>query len=284
MSQQRVERSLGSGVIVRADGLVVTNAHVIEDAVAIRVALQDTREFDAEPLLFDRQSDLAVLRLREASDLPVLTLQDDASLEVGDLVLAIGNPFGVGQTVTMGVISGLGRSQGRAGGYFIQTDAAVNPGNSGGALVDMAGRLIGVNTAILSRSGGSNGIGFAIPAALVEKAVEAALAGEKTLVRPWAGARGQPVTAEIAQALGLERAEGVLIAGLHPLSPLAAAGVDVGDIVLALNGEPVENPQEFAFRLAALGVGGRAVATVLRDGLSFEVEFDLRPAPRGSGG
>jgi len=284
MPQRRIEQSLGSGVIVRADGLVVTNAHVIENAVEIRVALSDRREFDAEAVLFDRRSDLAVLRLKDAEGLPVLDLADDADLLVGDLVLAIGNPFGVGQTVTMGVISGLGRSRGRAGGYFIQTDAAVNPGNSGGALVDMAGRLTGVNTAILSRSGGSNGIGFAIPAALVRRAVDAALAGQTELARPWAGARGQQITPDIAEAMGLDSLDGVLIAALHPRSPLRAAGVAPGDVVVALDGQPVESPEEFAFRLAALGIGGEATVTVLRKGRRIEATFALTPAPPGSGG
>ena len=278
--QQRLENSLGSGVILRADGIVVTNAHVIADAVEIRVALADRREYDAKPLLIDRPSDLAILQLDGARDLPVLPIRGQAGLEVGDLVLAIGNPFGVGQTVTSGIISALARSGGRQGGYFIQTDAAVNPGNSGGALVDMAGNLIGVNTAILTRSGGSVGIGFAIPGELVAQAVETALTGGQTLSRPWAGIRGQAVTADIAEALGMERPAGVVIADIHPLSPLRAAGLRVGDVVIALDGEPVQSPEEFSFRLATLGIGGRAEVTYLRDGRRREARMDLVPPPR----
>jgi Do/DeqQ family serine protease len=283
-TRRRMENSLGSGVILRADGVVVTNAHVLEDAVEIRVALADRREFDADVLLFDRRSDLAVLKLRGAEDLPTLALRDSDTLEVGDLVLAIGNPFGVGQTVTSGIVSALERTAGRrrgggAGGYFIQTDAAINPGNSGGALVDMQGRLVGVNTAILSRSGGSVGIGFAIPANLVRQAVESAERGERALARPWLGMRGQAVTAELADALGLDRPEGVIIAEMHPASPLRAAGLRPGDVVVALDGQPVESPEEFAFRLATLGVGGRATLDVLRDGAPARATFDLLPPP-----
>jgi Do/DeqQ family serine protease len=285
-SRRRMENSLGSGVIMREDGIVVTNAHVLKDAVEIRVALADRREFDADVLLFDEPSDLAVLKLRGAEGLPTVEVRDSDTLEVGDLVLAIGNPFGVGQTVTSGIVSALDRSAGirggpRDGGYFIQTDAAINPGNSGGALVDVAGRLVGVNTAIISRSGGSVGIGFAIPSDLVVQAVESAERGERSLARPWLGARGQAVTAELADALGLDRPAGVIIAELHPRSPLLAAGVRPGDVVVALDGEPVDTPQAFAFRLAALGVGGRANLDVLRDGERRRATFDLVPEPRG---
>lgn len=278
--QQRLENSLGSGVILRSDGIVVTNAHVIADAVEIRVALADRREFDAEPILLDRPSDLAVLRLKGARDLPVLPVRGQEGLEVGDLVLAIGNPFGVGQTVTSGIVSALARSGGRQGGYFIQTDAAVNPGNSGGALVDMAGNLIGVNTAIVTRSGGSVGIGFAIPGELVVQAVETALAGNQTLSRPWAGIRGQVVTGDIAEALGMDRPAGVVIADTHPQSPLRAAGLRAGDVIVALDGEPVQSPEEFSFRLATLGVGGTARVTYIRDGRRREARMDLLPPPR----
>ncbi len=279
--RQRVENSLGSGVILRADGVVVTNAHVIENAVEIRVALADRREFDAEAIFFDKAIDLAVLRLEGAHDLPTLELRDPDTLEVGDLALAIGNPFGVGQTVTSGIISGLARTAGRrGGGYFVQTDAAINPGNSGGALVDMGGRLIGVNTAILSRGGGSVGIGFAIPSSLVAQAVESALRGDTILVQPWAGVRTQQVTDDLARAMGLARAAGVVIAGVHPLSPLRKAGLQVGDVVVSLNGDPVETPQEFQFRLAALGVGGVATVGYLRRGQPREAAMDLIPAPQ----
>ncbi len=279
--RRRVESALGSGVILRDDGIVVTNAHVIDGAAEIRVALSDRREFDAEPILIDRPSDLAVLRLAGARDLPVIAPREGPEPEAGDLVLAIGNPFGVGQTVTSGIVSAAARATraGRASGYFIQTDAAINPGNSGGALVDMDGRLVGVNTAILSRTGGSVGIGFAVPVSLVTRAVETALAGGRELARPWAGVRGQPVTADLAEALGLPSPAGVVIAELHPRSPLRAAGLRPGDVIVALDGDPVDSPEEFAFRLAALGVGGRAALGYLRDGRPREAAFDLRPGP-----
>ena len=277
--QRRLENSLGSGVILRPDGVVVTNAHVIADAVEIRVALADRREFDAEVLLLDRPSDLAILRMRNARDLPTLPIRGQAGLEVGDLVLAIGNPFGVGQTVTSGIVSALARSGGQRGGYFIQTDAAINPGNSGGALVDMAGRLVGVNTAILSRGGGSIGIGFAIPGELVAQAVETALEGGRELARPWAGIRGQAVTDDIAEALDMARPEGVVIAEMHPASPLRRAGLRPGDVVIALDGEPVQSPEEFAFRLAAMGLGGDAEVVYVRRGRDRTARFDLVPQP-----
>jgi S1-C subfamily serine protease len=266
---------------MRADGIVVTNAHVIDRAVEIRVALADKREFDADVILLDKPSDLAVLRLRGARDLPTLEARDDETLEVGDLALAIGNPFGVGQTVTMGIVSGLARSAGRrGGGYFIQTDAAINPGNSGGALVDMQGRLIGVNTQIISRGGGSVGVGFAIPASLVETAVETALAGGTELARPWVGLRGQVVTADLARALGLDRPAGLLVVEMHPASPLLRAGLRPGDVIVALDGEPVESPEEFEFRLTQMGVGGSALVGYVRDGRFAEAEMALLSAPR----
>ena len=283
--RRRLESSLGSGVILRPEGIVVTNAHVIENATEIRVVLSDRREFDAAPLLFDPPSDLAVLRLEGASDLPSLAVRDSDDLEVGDLVLAIGNPFGVGQTVTSGIVSATARIGRRGpngvGGYFVQTDAAINPGNSGGALVGMDGRLVGVNTAILSRGGGSVGIGFAIPSDLVARAVETALSGGDRLERPWAGVRGQPVDAALAEALGLERPAGVIIAQMDRRSPLAAAGVRPGDVVTALEGEPVDTPEEFAFRLAALGVGGEAEIEYLRDGRANRARIPLIPRPGG---
>jgi S1-C subfamily serine protease len=254
---------------------------VIAGAVEIRVALADRREFDAEVMLADEASDLAVLKLRGADDLPTLDLRPADTLEVGDLVLAIGNPFGVGQTVTSGIVSAVDRVGGRRGaGYFIQTDAAINPGNSGGALVDMEGRLVGVNTAILSRGGGSIGIGFAIPSDLVAQAVESALRGETRLVRPWAGVIGQGVDAGIAASLGLDRPAGVILAEIHPRSPFAEAGLRVGDVILSVEGAPVDTPQALAYRLAALGVGGTAEVRYLRRGAERSAEVALVPPPR----
>jgi S1-C subfamily serine protease len=256
--EPRVQNSLGSGVILSADGIVVSNYHVVGQATDIRIVLNDRREYSARVLLGDAASDLAILQIEGIDDLPHLPLRDSDSVEVGELVLAIGNPFGVGQTVSSGIISGLARSGGANGGglgYFIQTDAPINPGNSGGALVDMAGHLIGVNTRILSRSGGSNGIGFAIPSDLIAAFLRQAEAGNDRFVRPWAGATGQVVDADLAQMLGLDRPGGIIIAGLHPASPLVAAGFAVGDVVLAVDGAEVHSPGEMLFRM---GLAGRA--------------------------
>lgn len=252
----RVQNSLGSGVILSADGIVVSNYHVVGMATDIRVVLNDRREFSARVLLGDQASDLAILQIEGASDLPSLTLRDSDSVEVGELVLAIGNPFGVGQTVSSGIVSGLARSGGARGsgrGYFIQTDAPINPGNSGGALVDIAGRLIGVNTQILSRSGGSNGIGFAIPANLVSAFMSQARDGQAEFERPWAGMSGQPVDQDLAEELGLVAPEGVLISGLHPESPFARAGLAVGDVITAVDGAVVNSPSEMVYRMSVAG-------------------------------
>ncbi|TCP60395.1 Do/DeqQ family serine protease [Rhodovulum bhavnagarense] len=280
--QPRVQNSLGSGVIVSPDGLVVSNYHVVGQATEIRVVLNDRREYDAEVLLGDEEADLAVLRLKDARDLPALSFRESDMVEVGDLVLAIGNPFGIGQTVSSGIVSGLARSGlsiGGGRGLFIQTDAAINPGNSGGALVDMAGKLVGINTAILSRSGGSNGIGFAIPANLVARFVEQAEAGHDRFQRPWAGVSGQPVDAALADALGMGRPRGLVLTAVHPQSPFAKAGLDVGDVVLDLDGTPVNTPQEMLFRLAAEGTGGVLPLTYLRGGRDRTVRLALVAPP-----
>lgn len=281
-SVPRVENALGSGVIVGRDGLVVSNFHVVGQATEIRVELSDRREYRAHVLLADQDSDLAVLKLDGAQDLPALPLRNSDEVEVGELVLAIGNPFGVGQTVSSGIVSGLGRSTlaiGEGRGYFIQTDAAINPGNSGGALVDMQGRLMGINTAILTRSGGSNGIGFAIPSNLVQNFVEQAAAGGTRFQRPWAGVQGQGMDAAMAEAMGLPRPEGVVISDLHPESPFRSAGLAVGDVILSLNGEPTDSPQEVIFRLAAIGVGKAVKVAYLHDGEARETELQLTAPP-----
>ncbi len=251
--EPRVQNSLGSGVILSADGIVVTNFHVVGLATDIRVVLNDRQEFDARVLLGDEESDLAILQLDGAADLPSLPLRDSDSVEVGELVLAIGNPFGVGQTVSSGIVSGLARSggAGRSGrGYFIQTDAPINPGNSGGALIDVAGRLIGINTRIVTRSGGSNGIGFAIPANLVRAFVHQARDGRGQFERPWAGMSGQSVTQDIAETLGMGIPEGVVITDLHPESPFARTGFEVGDVITAVEGVPVNSQSELAYRMS----------------------------------
>ncbi|WP_323037926.1 Do family serine endopeptidase [Pararhodobacter sp.] len=266
-SVPRVQNALGSGVIVSADGIVVSNYHVVGGADDIRVVLDDRREFAADVILADQESDLAVLRMRGASGLPAVTLADSDLVEVGDLVLAIGNPFGVGQTVSSGIVSALARSGlavGSGRGYFIQTDAAINPGNSGGALVDMHGHLVGINTAILTRSGGSNGIGFAIPANLVDQVVAQALQGRDRFQRPWVGISGQAVDAALADAFGMSLPQGVVIREMHDSSPMRRAGLTVGDVILAVNGEPVNSAQEMMFRLSAQGLGGTASMTVLQ--------------------
>jgi len=278
---QRVQNSLGSGVIVRPDGLVVTNVHVIEGAQEIKVVLSDGREFAATPVTTDEQSDIALLKVDpEGAQLPTLELGDSDALEVGDLVLAIGNPFGVGQTVTSGIVSALART--RVGitdyGFFIQTDAAINPGNSGGALVTMDGKLAGINTAIVSRTGGSVGIGFAIPANMVRSVIEAAGHGGRVL-RPWIGATGQPVTAELAQGFGLDKPGGVAINNLYDGGPAEKAGLKVGDIVTAINDRAVEDPGALRFRLATLPIGSTATLTVLRKGQTLDLSVPLLPAP-----
>ncbi|MAK64566.1 MAG: serine protease, partial [Maricaulis sp.] len=241
-SQPQEQNSLGSGVIVDPSGVIVTNNHVVANATELRVVLADRREFEAEILLTDETTDLAVLRVQTDEPLPVLNYDMSGNIEVGDLVLAIGNPFGVGQTVTSGIVSALARTDvGRSDfGSFIQTDAAINPGNSGGALVDMDGELVGVNTMIFSRSGGSNGIGFAIPVEMVRRVVDTAL-GEGELIRPWLGARLQPVDNDLAQALGLDRPRGALVGEVYPEAAADDAGLRQGDVILAIDGRAIND-------------------------------------------
>ncbi|NDW46514.1 Do family serine endopeptidase [Ruegeria sp. PrR005] len=280
--QPRVQNSLGSGVILSDDGYVVSNYHVVGMASEIRVVTTDRREFTAQVVLGDEESDIAILRLDNARDLPNLALRDSDRIEVGELVLAIGNPFGVGQTVSSGIVSGLARSgtaTGNARGYFIQTDAPINPGNSGGALIDVNGDLIGINTSILSRSGGSNGIGFAIPANLVAEFLRQARQGNTSFTRPWAGMAGQPMTADIAESLGLTIPEGVVISDLHPQSPLAKAGFAVGDVITEVDGQLVNSPSEMKFRMSVAGIGGTARMTRLRQGERSELQVALTEAP-----
>ncbi|WP_113912302.1 trypsin-like peptidase domain-containing protein [Roseovarius dicentrarchi] len=278
----RVENSLGSGVILDAGGIVVSNYHVVGQATDIRVVLTDRREFDATVLLADEESDLAILQLAGATDLPALELRDSDSVEVGELALAVGNPFGVGQTVTSGIVSGLARSgtvTGNTRGYFIQTDAPINPGNSGGALVDINGRLIGINTSILSRSGGSNGIGFAIPATLVSQFMAQARAGEAEFQRPWAGVSGQPLTFDMAEGLGLDRSGGVILSGVHPASPFGAAGLTPGDVILAVDGRDVSGPAEMIYRMTIAGIGVDLTVTAVQGGETRDVIVPMRRAP-----
>ncbi|MBN7808132.1 DegQ family serine endoprotease [Agrobacterium rosae] len=282
-SPNRTEKqsSLGSGVIATASGLVVTNNHVIDGADDIKVALADGREFASKVLLKDDRLDLAVLQIDAKEEFPVLALGNSDATEVGDLVLAIGNPFGVGQTVTSGIVSALARNQVTQGdfGFFIQTDASINPGNSGGALMNMAGELIGINTAIFSRGGGSNGIGFAIPANLVRVFLAAAEKGETSFQRPYVGATFDPVTSEVAEALGLKRARGALVVGVVKDGPAEKAGIEPGQVVTAVNGVQVEHPDALGYRLTTAGIGKSATITLIDKGKEKNVTIALDTAP-----
>ncbi len=279
--QSNTARSLGSGVIVDSSGLVVTNNHVIEGMTAVKVALTDRREFDADIVLRDPRTDLAVLRIKGGKDFTAIELGDSDALEIGDIVLAIGNPFGVGQTVTQGIVSALARTQTGISdyGFFIQTDAAINPGNSGGALVDMSGRIIGVNSAIYSRSGGSVGIGFAIPANMVRVVVANARGGRALVRRPWLGAGLQAVSREIADSIGLERPAGALVANIQPKSPAENAGLRRGDVITAVDNLSVDDPEAFGFRLGTRELGGTANLAILRNGKPATLTVQLAPAP-----
>jgi len=277
--RERVQNSLGSGVLVSKEGVVVTNNHVISGSgeAEITVALADGREFPAKLILKDEQTDLAVLRLEAANvEFPSIEFNDSDSLEVGDIVLAIGDPFGVGQTVTSGIVSALARTQVGISDYqfFIQTDAAINPGNSGGALVDMEGRLVGINTAIFSRTGGSLGIGFAIPSNMVALVVQAALKGGK-VQRPWFGASLQSVTSEIADSLGLDRPTGVLVKDLNAKGPAGRAGLKAGDVITSVDGKPINDPQAFQYRFVTKGIGGEVELALLRKGQAVKIAVPL---------
>jgi len=278
--RQRVQQSLGSGVIVRADGLILTNNHVIQGGQDIVVALLDKREFKAKVVLADPRTDLAVLRIdTHGEKLPTVEFGDSDRLEVGDLVLAIGDPFGVGQTVTMGIISALARTEVSASNYqfFIQTDAAINPGNSGGALVTADGRLAGINTAIFSRTGESVGIGFAIPANLARRVVEGATSGGVKL--PWAGVDGQPVTGDLAASLGLGRPQGVLLKSVYPGGPAARAGLKTGDVILSVDGVEVDDMQSLNYRVATHKPGDATRLKISTNGHARDVAVRLALPP-----
>src|SRR5271170_6397847 len=278
----RTAQSLGSGVIVDRSGLVVTNNHVIEGMTEAKVALSDHRELETTIVLRDSRSDLAVLKIKGGGDdYPVLELGDSDAIEVGDFVLAIGNPFGVGQTVTQGIVSALARTQIGINdyGFFIQTDAAINPGNSGGALVDLSGRLVGINSAIYSRSGGSMGIGFAIPVNMVKSVIVAARRGGATVKRPWLGANLQDISKDIAESLGLDRPTGALVVSLTAGSPAAEAGLKRGDVVIAIDGQPVDDAEGVGFRLGVKPLGGVASLALLRAGKNLVAPLKLTAAP-----
>ena len=281
---ERVQSSLGSGVIVAPEGIVVTNTHVIKGRgeAEIRIALSDKREFDAKVLTQDDKTDIAILKIEGGDgNFPTIDLEDSDSLEVGDLVLAIGNPFGVGQTVTSGIISALARSEmGKSDQQvFIQTDAAINPGNSGGALVDMSGKLIGINTMIFTQSGGSQGIGFAIPTNLVRLYVDSAASGKK-VERPWIGARLEAVTRETAEGLGLDRVSGALVARVSSKGPAADAGFEPGDVITKVDGFEVTDSRTTLYRLTTRGVGNTAKIDVLRKGKPVSLDLALLSPPQ----
>jgi Do/DeqQ family serine protease len=280
--REQIQRSLGSGVMVDPSGLVVTNNHVIEGADQVKVSLSDKREFEAEIVLRDTRSDLAILRLKDTKEkFPTLDFANSDELQVGDVVLAIGNPFGVGQTVTHGIISALARNHVGVTDYqfFIQTDAPINPGNSGGALIDMTGKLAGINTSIVSSSGASAGIGFAIPANMVRIVVASAKSGGTTVKRPWLGARLQAVTPEIAETLGIRLPTGALVANVTPNSPAARAGLKLSDLIVAIDGQAVDDPNAFDYRFATRPLGGTSQIEVLRGGKTVKLAVPLETAP-----
>lgn len=277
--QEQQSTSLGSGVIVSAKGHVVTNFHVVEGADEIVVALRDGRQARAKTIGIDPESDLAVLQI-PLTDLPVLAFDVSASPRVGDVVLAIGNPFGVGQTVTMGVVSALGRAGLGINTYenFIQTDAAINPGNSGGALIDTLGRLIGINTAIYSKSGGSLGIGFAIPAQAAQMVLEH-IVRDGFVSRGWLGIETQDVTPDLAKAFKLASPEGVIVASVMRDGPGARGGLRVGDIIQKLEGEPAESTARVMAALAAKAPGTRVSLQIYRNGRAQTLSLTLGQRP-----
>ena len=283
---QRQTGSVGSGVIVRPEGVVVTNNHVIQGMQQIRVTLNDRREFNARVVLADERSDIAVLQLEGVEErLPILRIDDREEQQIGDLVLAIGNPFGVGQTVTNGIISALNRTETGISdsGSFIQTDAAINPGNSGGALVDMDGDLIGINTAIFSRSGSSSGVGFAVPATLVRRVVDSAVGGATAVVRPWLGVKGDTVSAEIARSLGLERPQGVVVTEVWPNGPGARAGLREGDVITAIDGAEINDQGGLNFRVGTREPNDAVAVSVLREGRSQTLNARVQRLPGETG-
>ena len=277
--KQQRNSGLGSGVIVSSGGYILTNFHVIEAADDIQVSLNDGKTYKATVIGSDPESDLAILQIK-ADKLPAITFGQMESLRVGDVVLAIGNPFGVGQTVTMGIVSALGRSHLGINTFenFIQTDAAINPGNSGGALVDIQGHLVGINTAIYSRTGGSHGIGFAIPVSSVRSIMEQIIQ-TGTVTRGWIGVEAQEITPELAESFGLPDNEGALIAGLMRKSPADAAGIRPGDVLLAINGKPVKDPQIMLDLIAALKPDERASFRLRRDQNIIETQVKIGKRP-----
>ena len=277
--RERRENSLGSGVIVDSAGYIITNNHVVAKADEIKVLLNDKREFTGKVVGTDPKSDLAVIKIN-AKDLPVVPWGDSDKLEVGEYVLAIGNPFGLNQTVTQGIVSAVGRANVGIADYedFIQTDAAINPGNSGGALVNAQGQLVGINTAIFSRSGGYMGIGFAVPSNMTRAVMDSLIKGGK-VVRGWLGVSIQDVTPDLAKQFGLKDSRGALVSEIIPDSPAAAAGIQSGDVITAFNGKTVESTSILRNTVAQTPVGKTVKVELLRDkkSMSFDVKITEQP-------
>ena len=279
--KDRIENSLGSGVIVATEGVVVTNNHVVEDADDIAVALIDGRVFAAQKLLTDKRTDIAVLRINgRGQTLPFIAFGDSDLLRVGDQVIAIGNPFGLGQTVTSGIVSGLARTSIGVSDFrfFIQTDAAINPGNSGGAQINMDGRLVGINTTIFSTSGGSQGLGFAIPSNMVKSIVDSVV-NNNPLIRPWIGLSGRSVPAQLSNLLGLPPGKGVIITDTYKGGPAEKAGLGVGDVVVSVDGFPVNEFQALRYRIATRTAGGNVNLIVYQQGRFGSVSLALVAPP-----
>lgn len=279
--RRKVQNSLGSGVIVGPNGTIITNYHVVSGSDQIRVVLEDRREFDAKIVAMDERTDLAILKINAGeAPLPYLEFRDSDSLEVGDIVLAIGNPFGVGQTVTSGIVSALARTQVGINdlNFFIQTDAAINPGNSGGALVTLDGRLVGVNSAIFSKGGGSIGIGFAIPSNMVRSVIDGVSANGR-IVRPWLGAKGTVVDSNIAESLGMNRPIGVLLSDIYQKGPADRSGLRVNDIITEVNGHEVNDFEALKFRIATNRLGHSVDIKVLRRGSYLLLKFPVERPP-----
>ena len=276
---ERIERSLGSGVIVSDDGYILTSNHVIEKASKIRVLLGGNREYEAEIVGQDDLTDVALIKIEPDEPLPFVSIGDSRSLRIGDQVMAIGNPFGVGQTATIGIVSALGRSIGLMQYEdFIQTDAAINPGNSGGALVNMQGELVGINTAILSRSGGSQGIGFAIPSHMAER-IMGMLIADGRVKRAWLGVVTGEVDQTMADALGMERPRGVLMTVINPETPAEQAGMKEGDVILSVDGKDVNSISALRNTISLAGVGTDVDLRILRDGKERGLKVTLGEMP-----
>jgi serine protease Do len=279
--RERIQNALGSGVLVRPEGIIVTNHHVVENAQGIVVALEDGRVFEAAVLLSDKRTDVAVLRIETGDgSLPFVEFGDSDRVRVGDLVIAIGNPFGLEQTVTSGIISALARTSVGISDlrFFIQTDAAINPGNSGGPQVGVDGKLVGINTAIYSSSVGAEGLGFAIPSNMVRQIVESAIQN-KPLVRPWIGISGRSILPQWMPLLGLTSPRGVLVTNVYVGSPAEKAGVVAGDVVLLVGDLPVNDPQALRYRVATQMVGRTVQLTGVRRGVLIRFTVSLEPPP-----